>query len=256
MHEVIDGVAHCTVNNALYAFDGTTHIIDGFARETRSVIQAKLAEHGTNNNTNNPQYLSKGWILTPATYLQSLRQFRRTIGPNRDAHEAACSARKRQHDSEEQAIEDMKPRKRIRKDAAHDTTATLLSSVTPSRQTHTYQEVKVEAEDNVEEEEEASTEGKAEAEAAETRWPARGAIWEEQWSKTEAFRRRQRLLTAVGMYALSCSLIEDRYPGHEGQLRLSVELIPVNDDTGVLHGQLDLGLFTGAVSLAVSNTAL
>jgi hypothetical protein len=77
MHEVIDGVAHCTVNNALYAFDGTTHIIDGFARETRSVIQAKLAEHGTNNNTNNPQYLSKGWMYAQSVFWKVLDGERR-----------------------------------------------------------------------------------------------------------------------------------------------------------------------------------
>ncbi|KAH7080981.1 hypothetical protein FB567DRAFT_117184 [Paraphoma chrysanthemicola] len=173
-----------------------------------------------------------------------------------DAHQAVGSGRKRQHDSEEQAIEEMKPRKRERKDAAPNTTATLLASILSSRPTDVCEEVKSQTEDKVGDEEEASTEIKAEWEASETRLRARGAIWEEQWSKIEAFGQRQRLLTAVGTYALSCPLIEDRYTGLEGLLRLSVEFIPGTDDTRVLHGQLDLSLFTGAVAFAVSDAAL
>lgn len=93
-------------------------------------------------------------------------------------------------------------------------------------------------------------------EDAETRMPARSAAWKAQWTKVEAFRRRQYFLATVGSYAITCPLIEDRFPGFEGQLRLHITIRPNTENDGILTACLDLGLFEGILVLGTEEDRL
>ena len=64
--------------------------------------------------------------------------------------------------------------------------------------------------------------------------PARSAVWKVQWAKVEDFRRKQYLLPAAGSYALTCPMIEDRFPGVDGKLRLDLSFGSETKHDGIL----------------------
>jgi len=145
--------------------------------------------------------------------------------------------------------------KRAKRDEAEllASNATPLSQVPPQAQEEPVVKADcTQAEDAESDQEDVNTE-----EPAESRIPARSTIWAAQWTKIEAFRRKQHLLAAVGSYALSCPVIEDRYPGLEGQLRLDIKFLPeYTENDGVLEAHLNLGLFKGTIALALDSEVL
>jgi hypothetical protein len=72
-----NGVAQCKLAKSIYAYDGTTYTIDGFAMEARSTISTKTAQHGADNNTNAPEYLSKAWMYAQLVFWKVLDGQRR-----------------------------------------------------------------------------------------------------------------------------------------------------------------------------------
>jgi hypothetical protein len=86
--------------------------------------------------------------------------------------------------------------------------------------------------------------------------PARSAVWQEHWQKIEAFRLQDYYNRFTGSYTISCTLIEGRYPGLDGCLRLHIDLLFNTVKRGLLKAKLELGLFTGIMIMAMDSGVL
>ncbi|KAH4074388.1 hypothetical protein HBH50_046620 [Parastagonospora nodorum] len=85
-----------------------------------------------------------------------------------------------------------------------------------------------------------------------------GPVWKSRWQQDiEKYRFTDYHSRIAGKYAISCPVIEQRYPGLEGKLVIRIRIL--HSDTkhqGMFEADIDLGLFKGSAAMGIDEHSL